>query len=420
MEFIRSLFSLTLFDYLRTVWGDAPWVELVLDLIGVVTLSTFCLLIVIALIWLERKVIARVQDRLGPNRVGGRYGLLQTVADVLKLLTKESITPAGADRIAYNAAPILTVMAALLMWAVMPFAPGVIGVDLNIGIFYVLAVSSVSVVTLLLAGWGSNNKYALLGAFRAVAQLVAYEVPMILSLLVPILLARSMSTVDIINAQVAPFLFVVPLAALIFFISSLAETGRTPFDLLEAESEIVAGFHVEYGGMKFGMFFLAEFVSTLFMSALFATVFLGGWNIPIINGLLGAVGLAPLDLNTIAFGRLLGLMVFFTKTFLIYFVYIWIRSTLPRVRVDQILSFNWKFMVPLTLALIFVVAILDKLIPDGTNQLVRGLIHLGSNVLLALATLEVLRRYARRQRQRQTGQDAGAPQAPIQETVPAH
>jgi NADH-quinone oxidoreductase subunit H len=420
MEFIRSLFSLTLFDYLRTVWGDAPWVELVLDLIGVVTLSTFCLLIVIALIWLERKVIARVQDRLGPNRVGGRYGLLQTVADVLKLLTKESITPAGADRIAYNAAPILTVMAALLMWAVMPFAPGVIGVDLNIGIFYVLAVSSVSVVTLLLAGWGSNNKYALLGAFRAVAQLVAYEVPMILSLLVPILLARSMSTVDIINAQVAPFLFVVPLAALIFFISSLAETGRTPFDLLEAESEIVAGFHVEYGGMKFGMFFLAEFVSTLFMSALFATVFLGGWNIPIINGLLGAVGLAPLDLNTIAFGRLLGLMVFFTKTFLIYFVYIWIRSTLPRVRVDQILSFNWKFMVPLTLALIFVVAILDKLIPDGTNQLVRGLIHLGSNVLLALATLEALRRYARRQRQRQTGQDAGAPQAPIQETVPAH
>jgi len=420
MEFIRSLFSLTLFDYLRTVWGDAPWVELVLDLIGVVTLSTFCLLIVIALIWLERKVIARVQDRLGPNRVGGRYGLLQTVADVLKLLTKESITPAGADRIAYNAAPILTVMAALLMWAVMPFAPGVIGVDLNIGIFYVLAVSSVSVVTLLLAGWGSNNKYALLGAFRAVAQLVAYEVPMILSLLVPILLARSMSTVDIINAQVVPFLFVVPLAALIFFISSLAETGRTPFDLLEAESEIVAGFHVEYGGMKFGMFFLAEFVTTLFMSGLFVTVFLGGWNIPIINGLLGAVGLAPLDLNIIAFGRLLGLMVFFIKTFLIYFVYIWIRSTLPRVRVDQILSFNWKFMVPLTLALIFVVAILDKLIPDGTNQLVRGLIHLGSNVLLALATLEVLRRYARRQRQRQTGQDAGASQAPIQETVPAH
>lgn len=419
MEFIRSLFTFTLFDYLRTVWGDAPWVELVLDLIGVVTVSTFCLLIVIALIWLERKVIARVQDRLGPNRVGGRYGLLQTIADVLKLLTKESITPAGADLIAYNAAPILTVMAALLMWAVMPFAPGVIGVDLNIGLFYVLAVSSVSVVTLLLAGWGSNNKYALLGAFRAVAQLVAYEVPMILSLLIPILLARSMSTVDIINAQVVPYLFVVPLAALIFFISSLAETGRTPFDLLEAESEIVAGFHVEYGGMKFGMFFLAEFVSTLFMSALFATVFLGGWNIPIINGLLGAVGLAPLDLNTIAFGRLLGLMVFFIKTFLVYFVYIWIRSTLPRVRVDQILSFNWKFMVPLTLALIFVVAILDKLIPDGTNQLVRGLIHLGGNLLLALGTLEALRRYARRQR-REAGQDVDAAPAPIHEAVHAH
>ena len=183
-DFLDSLFGLALGDYLRELWGNEPWVEFVLDIMGVVIVSTFCLLIVILLIWLERKVIARIQDRLGPNRVGGRYGLLQTVADVMKLLTKEVITPSGADWVAYNLAPILIVMGALLMWAVMPFAPGVIGVDLDVGIFYILAVSSISVVTLLLAGWGSNNKYALLGAFRAVAQLVSYEVPMILALVV--------------------------------------------------------------------------------------------------------------------------------------------------------------------------------------------------------------------------------------------
>ncbi|MCA9873084.1 MAG: NADH-quinone oxidoreductase subunit H, partial [Anaerolineales bacterium] len=251
-EFLKSLVSLTVSDYLRQLWGDQLWVGLVLDILGVVIISTFCLLIVIFLIWLERKVIARIQQRIGPNRVGGRYGLLQTVADVIKLLIKEDITPMGADRVAYWLAPFLIVMAALIVWAIMPFAPGVIGVDLNIGVFFFLAISSVSVVSLLLAGWGSNNKYALLGAFRSVAQLVSYEVPMILALLVPILLARSMSTVSIVAAQTVPFLLVVPLAALIFFISSLAETGRTPFDLLEAESEIVAGFHVEYGGMKFG------------------------------------------------------------------------------------------------------------------------------------------------------------------------
>ncbi len=184
MELLESIITLRVGDFLRSTWGTDPWVEIVIDLISVVVISTFCLLIVIFLIWLERKVIARIQDRLGPNRVGGRYGLLQTVADVIKLLIKELITPTGIDGLSYNAAPILTVMAALLVWAVMPFAPGLIGVDLNIGIFYILAISSVSVVTILLAGWGSNNKYALLGAFRAVAQLVSYEVPFIFALLI--------------------------------------------------------------------------------------------------------------------------------------------------------------------------------------------------------------------------------------------
>ncbi|MCA9935498.1 MAG: NADH-quinone oxidoreductase subunit NuoH [Anaerolineales bacterium] len=390
LDFLKSLVSLTLFDYLRQVWGDALWVEVVLDIIGVLVVSTFCLLIVVFLIWLERKVIARMQDRIGPNRVGGKYGLLQTVADVLKLLTKESFTPANADRMAYELAPFIIVISALLMWAVMPFAPGVIGVDLNIGLFYVLSISSVSVVSLLLAGWGSNNKYALLGAFRSVAQLVSYEVPMILSLIVPILLARSMSTESIIAAQTIPFLLVAPLSAIIFFISATAETGRTPFDLLEADSEIVAGFHIEYSGMKFGMFFLAEFMSTLFMSGLFTTIYLGGYRF---------FGLETLVVGDgFALGRLLGLIVFFVKMFLVYFVFIWLRGTLPRVRVDQMLNFNWKFLVPLTLVLVFVVAIVDKLIPADWSMLAHFGTHLILNIVIGFGTIEFLRRNARRQR----------------------
>ena len=399
LDLLRSIADLTLFDYLRSIWGDQPWVEPVLDTIGVFTVATFCLLIVIGLIWLERKVIARIQDRIGPNRVGGKYGLLQSVADALKLLTKESITPAGADRWAYNIAPFSIVIAALLVWAVLPFAPGVVGVDLNVGLFYVLAVSSVSVVSLLLAGWGSNNKYALLGAFRSVAQLVSYEVPMILSVLVPILLARSMSTVSIIEAQVVPFLLVVPLSALVFFISSLAETGRTPFDLLEAESEIVAGFHVEYSGMRFAMFFLAEFLSTLFMSGLFAVVYLGGWNIPIINLVIRLFGGAPIVLDEIAFGRTIGLMVFFIKMFAVYFLFIWVRGTLPRVRIDQMLNYNWKFLVPLTIVLIFTVAILDKVLDSlAVGDVARAVIHLLSNLLVGWATVAWLRRRGRKRR----------------------
>lgn len=388
VDFLRSLVQLTVFDYLRAVWeGDMSpgLIETILDIIGIVTVSTFLLLIVLFLIWLERKVIARFQDRIGPNRVGGRFGLLQTVADVLKLLTKETLTPAGADNLAYNLAPILTVMTALLMWAVMPFAPEVIGVDLNIGLFYILAVSSASVVVLLLAGWGSNNKYALLGAFRSVAQLVSYEVPMVLSLIIPILLARSMYMQELVRAQTVPFIIVTPIAAIIFFISALAETGRTPFDLLEAESEIVAGFHVEYGGMRFGMFFLAEFISTLFMSGLFATIFLGGWRF---------FGLE----QTEPFGRLFGLIIFFIKMFAVYFVFIWIRGTLPRVRIDQMLDLNWKFLVPLSLVLLLVVAIVDKLIPAGAGDLYRAGVHLVSNLVVGFAALEVLRRYAARTR----------------------
>ncbi|MEZ4515493.1 MAG: NADH-quinone oxidoreductase subunit NuoH [Chloroflexota bacterium] len=387
LDLLKSIISLDLGNYIRETFGTGPGTEFLIDVGGVLILSTFCLLIVVFLIWLERKVLARIQDRIGPNRVGGRYGLLQTVADVMKLLSKEVINPAGADWIAYNLAPILIVMASLLMWAVLPFAPGVFGVNLNIGVFYVLAISSISVMTLLLAGWGSNNKYALLGAFRAVAQLVSYEVPMILALIVPIILARTMSTVGIIDAQNIPFLFYAPLSALIFYISSLAETGRTPFDILEAESEIVAGFHIEYGGMKYGMFMLAEFIGALFMSGFFATLYLGGYRFFGLENWVSADGYT--------YGRIIGLVAFFAKMFVVYFVFMWVRGTLPRLRVDQILGFNWKGLVPVSLVLVLAVALADKLIPSGTPEVLRMLIMLGLNVLIAWAALEILRRRGR-------------------------
>ncbi len=269
VEFLESLLKLTVADYLREAFGVPEWI---VDVVQIFILATFLLLNVLVLIWLERKLISRFQDRIGPNRVGGRYGLLQSVADALKMLTKEFITPSGADRIAYNLAPFIIVVSALLMWAVIPFAPGVIGTDLNVGVFYILAISSISVVALLLAGWGSNNKYALLGAFRSVAQLVSYEVPMVLALLIPIMLAGSMSLQSIVYSQEVWYILVVPLSALIFLISALAELGRTPFDLLEAESEIIAGYHIEYSGMKWGMFMMSEFINAFFMSALFTTI----------------------------------------------------------------------------------------------------------------------------------------------------
>ncbi|MCA9868389.1 MAG: NADH-quinone oxidoreductase subunit NuoH [Anaerolineales bacterium] len=395
LDLLKSLLSLSLGDYIRRNFGTGPGTELLIDVGGVVILSTFCLLIVIFLIWLTRKIVARMQDRVGPNRVGGRYGLLQTVADVIKLLIKEVIHPSGADWVAYNAAPLLTVITALLVWAVMPFAPGVIGVDLNIGVFYIIAISSASVIVLLLAGWGSNNKYALLGAFRAVAQMVSYEVPMILALLVPIILARTMSTEGIIQAQSIPFLLFAPLSAIIFYITTLAETGRTPFDLLEAESEIVAGFHIEYGGMKFGMFFLAEFVNTLFWAGIFVTLYLGGYRFFGLENWVSADGYP--------YGRLIGLIAFFAKTFLLYFVYDWIRATLPRVRVDQILNFGWKFLVPLSLALLFIVAIVDKLIPAGASDVARMAVHLGVNIVLGVIVLEIMRRRGRAIREEMSG-----------------
>lgn len=412
IQLLQSALDLTLFTELRDAFADQPTTLLIINILVILTLATIPLLMVFVVGWTERKVLARMQDRIGPNRVGGRYGLLQMVADVVKMMTKEVIIPAGADKWAYFPAPVLGLMTSVLLFAVMPLAPEIVGVDLNVGLFYVLAISSVSVVAILLAGWGSNNKYALLGAFRSVAQLVSYEVPMILSLLVPIILARTMSTVGIVEAQNIPYIVFVPVAALVFFVSSLAETGRSPFDLLEAESEIVAGFHTEYTGMYFGLFMAAEYIAIMFMCALFSTVFLGGYRF---------FGLEELGINgPIYWGNIIGAAALFIKSAFIFFVFMWLRGTLPRFRIDQVLNFNWKFMVPLTLALLFTVALLDKLIfiwfPDHTEWQ-RALIHLASNLIIAAIAVEILRRSIRRRRQVEEGV---VEEEVVSELEPAH
>ncbi len=352
------------------------WVTFIVTLLGVIITASFGLVFVIFLIWLERKIAARFQDRLGPNRAGP-YGLLQTFADIVKLITKEDVIPEKADRLTFNIAPVLSVVAVLLIWAVVPFAPGWIGTDLNVGVLYIAAVGSFGILSILMAGWSSNNKYALLGAFRAVAQLISYEVPMLITLMVPVLLARSMGMMTMVESQGLWYIALAPISAIIFMVSSIAEVGRTPFDLIEAESEIVAGYHTEYTGMKFGLFFAAEFLHAFTIGVLFAIFFLGGWRGP------GAEQF-----------RLLGVVYLMLKGLLGYFIVMWVRSTLPRIRIDHMLAFNWKFLTPVSLALLIMTAILDKIF--GATAL-RFPALLAGNVLVLLLGWLALRWASRRQ-----------------------
>jgi NADH-quinone oxidoreductase subunit H len=363
---------------------SAALVNGILKFLGAGAVGTFGLALVIFTIWLERKLYARIQDRLGPNRIGP-WGIFQTFPDMIKIFTKEYITPDGADKVIYNLAPILSVSAVLLIWAVIPFAPTVIGTDVNVGVLYIVAVGAIGTLSIIMAGFSSNNKYALLGAFRAVAQMVSYEVPMVIALLVPVLLGGTMGVNSLVASQQVWYIVMVPIAALIFFASSLAETGRAPFDLLEAESELVAGYQTEYSGLKFGMFYVGEFLHAFTISALTATLFLGGWRGP------GSESYP-----------ILGMLYFFIKSFLVYFIVAWIRISLPRLRIDQMLNFNWKFLTPLALVLLVVTAILEKLLAVLLPALnlseagfvwVRAAVHLGANILLFLGIIAALRDY---------------------------
>jgi NADH-quinone oxidoreductase subunit H len=356
-------------------------VTFLLQLLGALVLATVMLLLTFLLIWAERKIVARIQDRLGPNRVGP-FGVFQTVADLLKLVTKELITPTGADLIPYNLAPLLAVMSVVGLWAVIPLAPTLLGANINVGVLYIISIGAIGTLGIMLAGMSSNNKYALLGAFRTVALMVSYAVPMVLALLVPVLLAGSMDMQTIVDAQSPlPFLLLAPVAAVIFFLSSLAEVGRAPFDLLEAESEIVAGFHIEYSGLKFGMFFVAEFLHAFTISAITATLFLGGWQGPWAEQY-----------------PFLGLIYFLVKTSIVYFVVIWIRGSFPRIRIDQMNAFNWKFITPVALLALSVSAVAEKLAVELDWS--RLLVHLAASGFVVLVTLVTLGIYARTTRKR--------------------
>lgn len=364
-------------------WGlPGGLISVIMALLGVVVIASFMLVLDIFLVWVERKVVARFQDRLGPNRLGP-YGLIQPFADVIKLLIKEDITPIGADRFVYNLAPIFSLATVLLLWAVIPLAPTIVGTDVNVGVLYIVAVGAISTLGIIMAGWASNNKYALLGAFRTVAQMVSYEVPMVVALLVPVILARSMGINAIVDAQSGLwFVILAPIAFLLVLITSIAELGRSPFDLTEAESEIVAGFHIEYTGMKFGLFYAGELLHALTVSGIIASLFFGGWRGP------GAEAIP-----------LLGILWFFVKAFFFYWVIMWIKYSMPRIRIDHMLNFNWKFLTPLSLIVLMVTAILDKALA-GTSTLVYSLGMLLANLVIGYITLQILRTRARLERKR--------------------
>jgi NADH-quinone oxidoreductase subunit H len=309
-------------------------------LIGIIFILLFALTIILIFIWLERRLVGRFQVRLGPNRAGP-FGLLQPIADAIKVLIKEDIVPERGDRWVHWLAPVVVFVPTLMFFAVLPIQPGAVFADLNIGILYIIAVGSLGVIGIFMAGWASNNKYSLVGAMRAVAQLISYEIPMVLSIVGVLLVAGTLQMSGIVEGQTVPFILLLPLSFLIYFIGAAAELNRSPMDLLEAESEIVAGYHTEYSGMKFALFYLAEYGNALAVSAITAALFLGGWKQPF----------------TQSFYILPPWLWFVLKVFAVFFILMWMRSTLPRLRVDQLMGFAWKFLLPLSLINLFLVGI---------------------------------------------------------------
>lgn len=316
----------------------APLSTIAVAAIAIVLVTTFVALNVMIQVWFERRIVAFLQGRLGPNRVGPA-GLLQSVADAIKLLTKEIILPFQADKIPFMLAPLVVLVPGLMVWAVIPWGPGLAVTDLNVGVLFILAMGAIPTIGILMAGWSSGNKYSVLGGMRAAAQLISYEIPQVLAVMVPVMFAGSLSLQRIVEAQnslwFALWLPVGPVALALFLVAGIAEVNRSPFDLPEAESEIVAGFHTEYSGMPFALFFLAEYANAFAVSALATVLFLGGWLGPILPPFLW----------------------FLVKTYLVFFGMVWIRGTLPRVRYDQLMHVAWKVALPAALVTVGVAAV---------------------------------------------------------------
>jgi NADH-quinone oxidoreductase subunit H len=374
-----------------TGWGMPEIAaNILIGFLGVLLLITILMVIDILLVWIERKVVARFQDRIGPNRLGP-FGLIQPFADIIKLIIKEDTTPGGADKVVYNIAPMLSMMSVLILWAVVPLAPTMLGVDLNIGALYIIAAGAIGTLSIIMAGWSSNNKFALIGAFRQVAVMVSFEIPMLTMLLIPTIFAGSMGMGAIIEAQNIWFFFLAPLAALIFLIAAIAELGRAPFDMAEGESELVSGYNIEYSGMKFGMFYAGELLHAFTFGGFWAILFFGGYRF---------FGLELVN-------PLLAIAVIVFKAFLGYWIIMWIKYTLLRIRIDHMLGFNWKFLTPLSFVLLMVTALMNALL-RGTPTLVYVLGMFLSNVVLGWVALEIARSYSRKEREKAEGSKAEA------------
>jgi NADH-quinone oxidoreductase subunit H len=374
-----------------TGWGMSETLALIsIGFLGVFLLIGLLMVLDIFLVWVERKVVSRFQDRIGPNRVGP-FGLIQPFADIIKLIIKEDITPGGADKVVYNLAPILSMMSVLILWAVVPLAPTFLGVDLNIGVLYIIAAGAIGTLSIIMAGWSSNNKFALIGAFRQVAVMISFEVPMLTMLLIPTIFAGSMGMNAIIQGQDVWYFWIAPLAALIFLIAAIAELGRAPFDMAEGESELVSGFNIEYSGMKFGMFYAGELLHAFTFGGFLAILFFGGYRF------FGLEKVSPfLAIATLIF-----------KAFVGYFIIMWVKYTLLRIRIDHMLAFNWKFLTPLAFTLLMVIALMNAILAGAPTWLyVSGMLL--SNIVVAWVALEIARSYSRKEREKVEGSKPGS------------
>lgn len=307
----------------------------------------FLIIGVMAFIYVERRVLGRFQIRIGPNRTGP-FGILQPIADTVKILIKEDIVPNKADKILHLLAPGIAFIPTLMILAVIPFQDGASLVDLNIGILYIVAISSVSVIGILMAGWGSNNKYSLIAAMRVIAQVVSYEIPMSLAIISVVIITGDLAMSSIVEAQTVPYIVLQPLGFAIFLLASLAEINRAPFDLLEAESEIVAGFNIEYSGIKFALFYLTEYAEVLGVSAIIVTLYLGGWSGPFLPAVLW----------------------FLIKLVAVFLFIIWIRATVPRLRIDHVMGFAWKLLLPLACINLLITGVQVVFWPDISRWII--------------------------------------------------
>jgi NADH-quinone oxidoreductase subunit H len=315
-------------------------INLVMSVVYFVAVAAVVTFNIIIIVWMDRRVASLFQERIGPNRVGP-FGILQSLVDAVKLIGKESIIPAAVDKTVYKIAPIFIFTVTFMMYAVLPYGKDMSAVNLNVGILYFAAISSTSTIAILMAGWGSNNKYSLLGGMRTIAMVVSYEIPLAFSMLGIVMITGTLNFNEIVASQSSVWNIVLqPVAFVIFIISALAELNRSPFDMTEAEQEIVAGFHTEYTGMRFALFFMAEYANLFVVSALGVTLFFGGWHGPILPSWLW----------------------FMLKSYAMIFFILWIRWTMPRARMDKMMKFNWKFLIPLSIANILVTGVGIKLI----------------------------------------------------------